>query len=76
VLGETKGKLLVEPVETTDVGQDDDAGPRRLLGRGRERGEAVSVGRLEHEVVVGDGSARNRVDRRARVEVEAHRGEG
>src|SRR5207244_4113515 len=55
-----------------DVRHYDDADVARLVRRGRERGEAVSVGGLEHEVTVGDGGSRDRRNRRRRVEVEAH----
>src|SRR5439155_16335949 len=71
-LGKSKRELLVEAVETPDVRHYDDADVARLVRRGRERGEAVSVGGVEHEVAVGDGGSRDRRNRRRRVEVEAH----
>ena len=72
-LGETEGELLVE----ADRGR---ARPGRIttpvvdgvIGRREECGERVAVGGLEHEVVVGDGRARDPRDRRLGVEVEAH----
>src|SRR5262249_27542762 len=71
-LGEAERELLVEAVEAADVREDHDADAGFLLRRRLERCEAVPVGRLEHEVVVRDGRARDRRDRRHRVEVEAH----
>ena len=59
-LGEAQRELLVEAVEAAHVGQHDDARRGRLLGRGRERGEAVAVGRLEHEILVRDRRAARR----------------
>ena len=74
-LGEAERELLVEAVEPADVGQDHDPGAARLVGRRREGGEPVAVVRLEHEVVVRDGRAREHRDRRQRITVEAHRPE-
>src|SRR6266566_4985457 len=71
-LGETKGELLVEAVEPPDVREDDDADYVGIV-RGRlEGGKAVAVSRLELDVVVGDGRARDARDRRQGVEFEAH----
>src|SRR5947207_6286035 len=70
-LGEAQRQLLVEAVETADIGQDHDAGVRRLLRRGQERGEAVAVAGLQHDVLVRDGRTGDDRDRRQRVEVEA-----
>ena len=65
-------KLLVEPVEAADVREDDDAAPGRLLGRRREGGKAVAVGRFEDEILVADCAALDRRHGRQRVELEAH----
>jgi hypothetical protein len=72
-LGEAERELLVEAVQPANVRQDDDAAVARLVRRREERGEACPVRRLEHEVVVRDGRARDRRDRRERIELEAHR---
>ena len=71
-LGEAQRQLLVEAVQPADVRKDHDARLRRLLGRRQEGCETVPVARLEHEVVVRDGRARDDRDRRRGVEVEAH----
>ena len=71
-LGEAEGELLVEPVQPTDVGEDHDPGRGRLVRGRQERGEAVSVTRLQHQVIVRDGGAGDDGDRRDRVELEAH----
>jgi hypothetical protein len=64
VLGEPEDQLFVEAVEAADVGQDDDARARRLVGPGRECGEACPVGRRELELAMLDGGAGNDGDRR------------
>ena len=71
-LCEAQRQLLVEAVEAADVREDDDADSSVLLGRGHERREPVSVRGLEHELLVRDGCARDRTDRRRGVDVEAH----
>ena len=71
-LGEAQRELLVEAVEAADVRQDHDTRACRLVGRRRERGEAVPVGRLEDEVVVRDRRPGDDGDRRQRFELEAH----
>src|SRR5581483_10643955 len=55
-LGEAERELLVEAVEAAYVREDDDADAARLVGRGGERREAVPVLRLQHEILVRDGS--------------------
>jgi len=56
-LGETLGELLVELVQTADVGHDDHAGTGRLF-RAREVGaEFGSVGRGEDQLTLVGGSA-------------------
>jgi hypothetical protein len=71
-LREPEGELLVEPVQAADVGEDDDPRRGRLVRARRERGEAVPVRRLEHQVVVRHRGARQGRDRRERVVIEAH----
>jgi len=71
-LGETQCQLLVEPVEAAHVREDDDADLAGLVRSRREGRKAVAVGRLEDEILVGDGGAANRRDRRNGVELEAH----
>ena len=72
-LGEAQRELLVEAVEAADVGQDHDADAGRLVRRRGERGEAVVVRGVQHEVLVGDRGAGDHGDRRRRVKVVAHR---
>jgi hypothetical protein len=71
-LGEAQRELLVEAVQPADVRQDHDAYAGRLVRRRHERGEAVAVAALEHEVVVRHGGTAEHRDRRRRVQVEAH----
>ena len=54
LLGEPEGDLLVEPVQPTDVWEDDDADARMLLRRRGEGGEPVAVRCPQDEVIVGD----------------------
>jgi len=71
-LGEAQCELLVEAIEAADVRKDHDARRPRLVGHGGEGREAVAVRRVEHEVVVRHGGARDDRDRRQGVAVEAH----
>ena len=65
-------QLLVEAVEAAHVGEDHNADLGRLV-RGREkRGEAVSVGGPEDEVIVRDSGPGDRGDRRQGIQLEAH----
>ena len=70
--GEAECELLVEAVQTANVGQDDDAIVRGRIGCCGERGEAVPVGRFQDEILVRDGRAGDGRDRRRGIEVEAH----
>jgi hypothetical protein len=54
-LGEAQRDLLVEAVEASHVGEDDDAGAARLVRVRGEGCEARAVRRLEHEVLVRYG---------------------
>src|SRR5262245_30079393 len=53
-LGEAECELLVEAVEASDVWKDHDPDAGRPVGHRGKGGEAVSVGRLEHEILVPD----------------------
>jgi hypothetical protein len=56
-LGEAQSELLVETVETANVGEDDDSRSTRLVGQSRKSGQGVSVGRLQYEILVRHGCA-------------------
>jgi hypothetical protein len=71
-LGEAEREFLIEAVEAADVGKDDDADGRRVVGRRGERSEAVAVGCLENQLVVPDRGTREVRNRRCRVRLEAH----
>ena len=71
-LGETQSELLVEAVETANVGEDDDGRSGGLVGQRRKSGQSVSVGRLQYQILVRHGCARNDRDGRQGVELEAH----
>jgi hypothetical protein len=71
-LGKTQCQLLVKPVETAYVREDHDTDLARLVGRGREGRKAVPVARLEDDVLMRDGCAADRRDRRDGIELEAH----
>ena len=72
-LGEPQRELLVEAVETADVGEDDHADPRAVVGEREEPGNLGAVGRLEDEILgAHGGAAGDRRDRRDGVELEAH----
>src|SRR5207344_2126840 len=71
-LGEAQRQLLVEPVETANVREDHDAHVAGLFRCCSESGEAVSIARLEDEILMRDAGAANHRDRRHGVELEAH----
>ena len=64
-LGEAHGEVLVEGVQTADVGEDDDRRPSGLLGGGRVGREPGAVGGGQEEVTPV-GRARSTGDRRKR----------
>jgi len=71
-LGESEGELLVVGVQAPDVGQDDDAGATRVGRAGEERRELIAIGRGQRQLGRIERAARDRLDRRARIVVEAH----
>ena len=71
-LREAQRKLLVEAVETAHVRQNHDTDLGSIVRDGGEGGEPVAITRFEHELVVRDGGAADRRDRRNGVELEAH----
>jgi hypothetical protein len=66
LLGETQREVLVERVQTTDVGQDHHALRRVAFSRGSEGCELVAVRSFEHDRFAGRSTAGDRWERRAR----------
>ena len=73
-LGEAQRQLLVERMQSADIGQDDDARAGGVSARASKARNCVAVGRLELDPLAVDGCAGKRRNRWVAVKVEAHCG--